>query len=339
MHDYKVERIDRYKNHIVLNLESRNERDKIRFTPGQYAAISFKKHGRWSPVRCFTIVSNKNEDLLQFAMRPNGLFTSNVAKLKPGTKVRVQGPYGSFTIDEEYDERIIMLAGGIGITPFISMLRHAKLTRLAKPITLLYACKSIDDLPFYDELIALTEQVPNFKVYFFISNGMGDSIRNIHARSLDADALSKVTRDQYDNYTYFICGPQSFNESFSELLRSKNINKDQIVTESFAQADSMSFEVSNLSVSIPRLTYGAVALSLVIGFGFFMSIDLIRYLPKVKTVSSKLNSSSNGSSNTGQNTANGSQSTSGSNTSGTTNSSNSTSNQSQTYQAPVSSVS
>src|ERR1035438_1267772 len=158
MHDYKLESSEHFKNHIVLNLNAKNSQNKIRSAPGQYAAISFRKFGRWSPVRCFSIVSNKNEDLLQFAMRPNGLFTSNVARLKPGTKVRVQGPYGNFTIDEEYDDRIIMLAGGIGITPFISMLRYAKLTRLNKPIILLYACKSIDDLPFYEEIMDRSEE-------------------------------------------------------------------------------------------------------------------------------------------------------------------------------------
>jgi len=330
MYDYFVTKVNKYSNHLVLSLKAQDSLNAMRYLPGQYAAISFMKRGRWSPVRCFSIVSNWGEDELQFAMRDSGLFTSNIARLNPGDKVRVQGPFGSFTIDEDYDEKIIMLAGGIGITPFISMLRNIRDTRLNKRIILLYACKSTEDLPFYEEIMEFSETIKNFSVLFFVSNGMGDTKRRIHSRTLDADVVSRVTNDNYVDYTYFICGPKSFNSAFSDLLNTKNVDQDRIVTESFAQADKMSFEVSSLNFSVPKLTYSLVAVSLIIAFGFFMSIDLIRYAPKVSTANnSKVIQSSVGSS-----TSSGSSTTISPSTGSTT-----SNNSARSYSPPVSSVS
>src|SRR5581483_4981754 len=105
-----------------------------------------------------------------FAMRPHGRFTSQIAHLEAGTDVRVQGPFGGFTIDPDYDHQIVMLAAGIGITPFMSMLRHAAETGLTNPILLLYTTKSSSDIPFYEEILALKRRLPRFRVFFLVGD-------------------------------------------------------------------------------------------------------------------------------------------------------------------------
>ena len=152
---------------IDLILQPKRKRDALSFYPGQYACIGFRQGGRPTPMRCFSIVSSPNDqERLQFVIQRQGRFTSSIARLRPGKVVTVRGPFGDFVIDEQYDRNIVMLAGGIGITPFISTLRYATEVGLSTPITLLYSCRGRDGIPFLDELTALEKRNPHLRILF-----------------------------------------------------------------------------------------------------------------------------------------------------------------------------
>jgi ferredoxin-NADP reductase len=323
---YSVKSVDKYANHLVLSLLSKNNKDTFKFTPGQYATISFKRNGRWSPARCFSMTNSPASEVLRFAMRPNGRFTSLVKNLDEGTLVKVQGPYGSFNIDPDYDKEIIMLANGIGITPFVSMLEDAFKTKLKNRITLLYACRNNEDIPFFKELLKLSKTMPNFQVIFFVSRGSDDQEKRI----------SQVVKEQFSGYSYFICGSNTFTESFDKYLRSQSVEEDRIIIESFSEAVSLGWGIGP-KLSISSLTYSATGLALVAGFISIMLIDLVRYVPKVEastassTPATSQSSSSSNSSDAKSSNTDSSNSSSGSSTT--------TTNSSQTYSPPVSSVS
>ena len=184
--------------------------NNIKYYPGQYVAISFRRFGRPTPMRCFSIVSSPtNHETVQFAIRIQGDFTNAVRELQRGDKIDMIGPFGEFVIDDEIDKNVILLAGGIGITPFISMVRFATTTRLKIPITLLFSCQNQNDVPFYDELIELEDQNPNFKVAFFITDGQTDKLTKgrVFKSRIDEKILNQVTNNLYNSYTHFICGP------------------------------------------------------------------------------------------------------------------------------------
>ena len=110
MSNYKLKDIKwMSQDSILLTLEPKSDKDKLDFYPGQYLTIGFRKFGRPSPVRCFSIVSSPNSNNLQLGIRVYGIFTKSLAHLKPGTNMFVQGPFGNFVIDEEQDKNIIML--------------------------------------------------------------------------------------------------------------------------------------------------------------------------------------------------------------------------------------
>lgn len=332
MKNYVVTRVEKHPTYHVLSVQPRDESDRIDFWPGQYAAIAFKSGLRLSPMRSFSIVSSPHDAELQFAMRRHGKFTRKIARLQPGHDVKVQGPFGNFVFDPS-DSNIIMLAAGIGITPFMSMLRHAVKSGMTTPITLVYATSSADDIPFYDELIELQAQKKNLRVIFVVKQGIRDQVNNIYVGRVDENFLNRLTGQRWRPFTYFICGPHGFTKSLQNVLINNEVDPERIITESFTQSSSHSWGLSKMS--IPSMTYLVTAFTMLIGIAFIMALDLVRFIPKAQavTTNSLPASSTSSTAPTTDSTANSTAPATDPTQSTTTNSSNSTatSQPSQTY--------
>jgi ferredoxin-NADP reductase len=333
-------------NTVLLSLQPKRSADSLRFWPGQYAAIGFRRGGRPSPVRCFSIASSPtNSDELQFGMRVYGDFTCALSNLERGDEVFVHGPFGNFVIDEQLDKSVILMAGGIGITPFMSMIRYVTETRSNVSITLLYSCRLQDDIPFYQELLDLQRRNPRFKAVFFVTGGGVNKLtgsRTVAGR-INEDHLNQLTSGQYNRFTHFICGPKNFNRGMKAILAANGTDPERIVTEEFtpsSQADSVAPEPK---YNISRWTYALTGASLVLGTIFFMGLDLVRAVPKlVNAQAAAPTTAQNQSTNTNQTVP----STTSSNSSPSSNSNSTTTTQpsysqpTQTYyQAPVTSIS
>lgn len=287
MHNYTVKGVERLPTYHVLTLMPDTEDDRLSYWPGQYAAISFKKSNRpLSPARCFSMVSSPNSTELQFAMRPHGKFTKQVTKLQLGDAVKVQGAYGNFILDPS-DSSIIMLAAGIGITPFMSMLRHLAESRINTPVTLVYACPSRNDIPFKAELDKLQTQNPNLRLLFVVKQGESNPANNIYVGRVNESLLQNVTKQQWQPYTYFICGPDSFTNSMRQVLKQHAVMDDQIVTETFTQATRLGWGIKRKSIN--TLTYVWTAITLAGGVAFIMALDIAGLLPKTPQASAAVN--------------------------------------------------
>jgi predicted ferric reductase len=96
----------------------------FRFQAGQFAWISVESPFifRENPFS-FSSSANRDDDLIGFTIKELGDFTSTIKDLKPGDRVYVDGPYGTFSLDEHYDKRLVLIAGGIGSAPVLSILR------------------------------------------------------------------------------------------------------------------------------------------------------------------------------------------------------------------------
>jgi ferredoxin-NADP reductase len=293
-------------------------------------------------MRCFSIVSSPTDrDIIQFAIRVQGDFTSAAKELKRGDKVNVVGSFGEFVIDDEIDKNVILLAGGIGITPFISMARFAADCRLKIPITLLYSCQSQDDIPFYEELISLEKRNPNFKVAFFITSGPTDKLTKgrVYSGRIDEDVLSEVTNNSFDNFTHFICGPKNFISALQSTLIKNNVSPDHLITEAFGHG-LVTEKSHKKKSSESRFVYGMTAALMIFGTVFITGIDLVRAVPKISKIDNTQTNAAAASANTTSNQATNQSSTTNSSNTSTDSSSASTTPVTQTtYTAPVTSVS
>jgi ferredoxin-NADP reductase len=144
MYKYYVENSEKITpTTLLLTLKRYPSTRNFAFQPGQYAAISFKHNGRPTPARCFSIANSPtDDDVVQFSIRLKGRFTKALLDLKEGDRVNVRGPFGAFVLDADRDEDVVMIAGGIGIAPFMGMIQYASAVELSNKMKLIYSCRN-----------------------------------------------------------------------------------------------------------------------------------------------------------------------------------------------------
>ncbi len=269
-------------NILHLCIAPKRAKDVLDFKPGQYASISYKINGRPSPMRCFSIVGMDNQtNSLEFAVRVEGNFTQSLADLEIGSKINLRGPFGKFVIDEHYDRNFIMIAGGIGITPFMSMLRASTEQGLPNRLTLLYSNSNQSNIPFVNEIEQHEQSNQRFRYALFVTQGAVDELtgkRVIRGRIQDSH-FDQLTGGNYNRCTYFICGPRSFINNYKQMLQKHGVEGDRIVTEEFAMANNPK-ALFTPKDRPSRLAYAITAASLLIGTGFMGTLDLMRYMPR-----------------------------------------------------------
>lgn len=343
---------------LYLTVQPKKASASISFQAGQYAALSFRgENRRKSPVRCFSIVSSAtNTREIEFAIRILGDFTEALAHQPLGTKVYLQGPYGEFCVDESQDSRLVLVAGGIGITPCLSIIRTASALNIKLPILLLYSNRSGHKIPFHDEIRTLQKSNKYFKAAFFVtdSSTIPPESRQMFSGRIASEHIKQVVTNSYAGSTYFICGPKQFMDTTENMLTSEGVGENQIITESFTQASKVSFANS---LNSRTATYAFSAGLLVLMIGGIAFLDLSRYIPAAQALAAEhstttetktaptnsidstgSSTTSSGSNKTSSSDRSASTSTGSSSTTGNSSTTNNSSSSSD-YQSPVSSVS
>ncbi len=277
---FSVIQVDRLSpSTMLLSLAQHKGERLFTYQPGQYAAISFYKKWRPTPARCFSIVSSPTDQgVLQFSMHPRGRFTKGANNLKPGDKVVVRGPFGGFVLDLAHGGETILIAGGIGVTPFMSMVRYARKVGASNKITLVYSCRSQYDLPFMGDLKILQAQNPNFRVVYVIGDGPATSLAG------QAVVSGQITKEVFDPIiannptvkTYYICGPPQFMKGIMKTLSSLGVPRNAMLTEAFSQGPNRQ---TGKIRSWPENMYILGAAGVVLGSFAVMISDLLKTLP------------------------------------------------------------
>jgi predicted ferric reductase len=201
------------------------------FKPGQFAWLTVLNSPFAIQEHPFSISSSAmKNDRIEMAIKELGDFTSQVKNLKPGTRAYLDGPYGVFTIDDHPAPGYVFLAGGVGITPVMSILRTMADRNDQRPICLIYGSKSWDDMTFREDIENLKEHL-NLKVVYLPEkapeNWQGESgfiTPDLLARYLPAD------RHQLE---YFICGPDLMLNAVENSLETLGISLEQTNAERF----------------------------------------------------------------------------------------------------------
>ncbi len=291
MHTYIVNDIAKITPSTLLITLQRDELERpLAFQPGQYAAISFERRGRPSPARCFSIVSSPTDQhMLQFSMRVHGRFTTSLSKLQKGDLVDVTGPFGGFVFDTSRDKKAVLIAGGIGITPFMSMLRYLHDLRADNDVALLYGCATQDDVPFKDELLAIQTAHPNIKITFVVGNGPIDRLPAGHVKTghITAEVLDEATSKNYKDRRFFICGPPVFMKAMAGLVTKQGASRTNILTEAFTQSSPRQTSVLR---SWPANVYALGAIGILLGSAVVTVGDLLTALPQTSTLRPTKNS-------------------------------------------------
>jgi len=271
---------------LLLTIKKGPSEKPFSFQPGQYATISFTVNGRPTPARNFSIVNSPTEQgILQFSIRVKGRFTNALTNLKVDDEVKVQGPFGAFVFDSNRDDETIMLAGGIGIAPFMSMIRFASMTNLNNKLKLIYNNRNQIDVPFVDEIKDYANSNPNFQPTFLVGEGPSDNFAGCNVKNgrITPEVVDQVVKNNYADKVFFICGPPNFMNGMTEILRNKGVSGEDIITEAFSQNSKR--QTSRI-FSWPMNVYALSAVGLSVTSAAVMVSDLIKTLPPAATLSS-----------------------------------------------------
>jgi ferredoxin-NADP reductase len=203
------------------------------FQPGQFLTVRVRSDGR-ELVRCYSISSPPEASgYLEISVKKQGAVSGALhACAKPGSSLTVRAPAGGFVYPSGDDRPLVLLAGGIGITPMMSMLRHAVLTEPTRPVTLLYSARTEDDFAFRDELESMARRSPRVRVTLAASRGATSS--PVYPGRLDRSLLDTVP-DLRDSIAC-LCGPQAMIDGLSTTLELLGMPRPQIRSELFEAA-------------------------------------------------------------------------------------------------------
>ncbi len=203
------------------------------YAPGQFCFLSVDAAGVSKEPHPFTVASTPTRpDALEIIVRCCGDWTDGISSLKKGNRVFIHGPFGRFThVLEPPDREIIMIAGGIGITPMLSMLRHMRDQKDSRPVTLIWSNRSDDYLFYGAELEEMKKQLTRFSWIPVFTRQKGAS--GFFGR-LDQNALKDFLTESRRDAAVFVCGPPPMIRQIRLSLKRLGFRGSAVKTELFS---------------------------------------------------------------------------------------------------------
>ncbi len=193
---------------------------RLHAKPGQFFLWRFLDRSRWHVAHPFSLSAAPADDELRVTVKALGDHTSRFAGIAPGTRVVAEGPFGTFTADARTQSKVLLVAGGIGITPV-----RALLESMRGDVAVIYRALTDTDIVFRDELDRLAPAV-----FYVVGDHRGDG-----ERLLSPEHLRELVPD-LDEREVFLCGPPAMTDVISKRLRHAGVRRRAIHTERFALA-------------------------------------------------------------------------------------------------------
>ncbi|MBL0142482.1 MAG: FAD-dependent oxidoreductase [Betaproteobacteria bacterium] len=182
--------------------------------------------------RGFSLVQAPYEpDLVAATRMRDTAFKRVLRDLPLGTEVKLDAPYGDFTLHKTETTPAVFIIGGIGVTPVRSMIAQATHDRTAHRITLLHASRTPVDFPFKADFERLAGENPNFTYVAIADSAPGDW--RGERGGIDAEMVKKYVPD-LTRPIYYLSGPEGMVKAMRQLLVGLKVNEDNIRTEEFA---------------------------------------------------------------------------------------------------------
>jgi len=204
---------------------------ELNYRPGQFLFITIKPSGR-ELSKHFSFSSSPTEtEHIEFTKKfTDSEFSAALKAMKSGDWARIEAPFGQFTFEGEHD-KIGMLAGGIGITPLISICKYCTDRQLNTKITLLYGCRTEGDIAFRKELEEMQTQNRNLKVVFTLNEPSIDWKGRVGVINVE---MAKQEIPDYRDTIFYTCGPPIMVEVMEKLVESLGLPKTQLRREYFS---------------------------------------------------------------------------------------------------------
>ena len=206
---------------------------KLSFQPGQYLEWTLSAEGNASIAktddrgnrRYFTIASSPTEDTVQLGVKfyePSSSFKKQLLAMQPGDTIITGQLAGEFTLPKDPKQKLAFIAGGIGITPFRSMVKDLVDRNEKRNAILLYSNRNADEVAYRDVFDEAAQKI-NMETIYTVTEG---------GNRLTADIIKKEIPD-YGERMFYISGTHAMTNAFEELLRGMGVSRANIKTDFF----------------------------------------------------------------------------------------------------------
>ncbi|MFD5452496.1 ferric reductase-like transmembrane domain-containing protein [Streptomyces sp. NPDC127100] len=191
---------------------------------GQFFRWRFLAPGMRFSSHPYSLSAAPRPDMLRITVKAIGDHSARLRELAPGTRVWAEGPYGALTAQRRSRGKVLLVAGGVGITPMRALFET--LPGASGDITLLYRANSTQELALWDELSRIADE-RGARLMYAVNSPDGER------PDISAESLSRKIPD-VDRHDVFLCGPPGFAQSVYEALRGAGVPARRIHHESFA---------------------------------------------------------------------------------------------------------
>mgnify|MGYP001986556172 CR=1 FL=1 len=220
------------------------------FRPGQFLTFRISIAGE-EQRRCYSLSSAPDSSSYRITIKrvpapgnqpelPAGVVSNHFHdQVHEGDLLDVEAPRGSFTLERKDRQPLVFLAGGVGVTPFISMVAAMAAAGSTREVWLFYGIRNRSDLAFEAELDALIERHPYLRRVVCYSDVAEEELadsENEHASFISVDLLKRYLES--NNCKFLLCGPPPMMTSLIDALHEWGVPKDQVQTESFGSASA-----------------------------------------------------------------------------------------------------
>lgn len=222
-------------NVYTLNMRPRDGSKIPTYLPGQFHFLILHRKEHPEEEHPFTISSHPQTDqYVSSTIKMSGDFTNTIHQTEPGHQVTIRGSFGRFSyLLYPKEKELVFIAGGIGITPFISMLRYMRAVKTDRKVLLVYANKTFRDIIFWEELRRMEEeQIFNLQV-FHILNQPEEDWRG-ETGFVTGERIKSFCGEDFHRKSFWICGPPGMQKNIIQQLLLSGISGYRIHAEKFS---------------------------------------------------------------------------------------------------------
>ena len=209
----------------------------MRHRAGQHYDIRLTAEDGYQTQRSYSIASEPERegevDITVERINDGEVSTYLHDVLIPGDRIEVRGPIGGYFVWESMmTEPLLLIAGGSGVVPLMSMIRHRAAAGAKNQTSLLYSSRNFEDIIYYNELEKLRSVNGGLQIFHTLTRAQPSEWRG-YARRIDQEMLKEVVQPLDKNVKVYICGPTLLVESAANTLVKIGVPSNQIKTERF----------------------------------------------------------------------------------------------------------
>jgi ferredoxin-NADP reductase len=210
---------------------------RLPFTAGQYLewTLGHAQPDSRGNRRYFTIASSPTESDIRLSIKvfpDSSSYKKKLLMMNAGEKIMVDQLSGDFVLPKDQSQKVVFIAGGIGITPFRSMIQYVIDKKEQRNIVLFFANKNADDIIYQDTFLRAQSAFGMKTVYTLSSDGKIPKNWNRHVGRIDSELIKKEVPDFADRM-YYLSGPHAMVTAYADILSSMGIKKEKIMIDFF----------------------------------------------------------------------------------------------------------